>query len=338
MNKATLQKALEQVKPGLASRELIEQSTSFAFMGNRVVTYNDEISISHPIDELDITGAVRAEELYKLLAKLSQDEIEIEIGENELVLSAGKAKAGLTLQTEIRLPLLDMSEITDWKPLPEGFIGALEFCIPSASSDMSRPILTCLHIRGNGIIEASDNFRLSSIKTDPMPVNKAFLLPANNAKELIKFPILEMAEGEGWVHFKTEEGTVFSMRIFEGTFPDVDAAGILNVTGPEVTFPQSLPDILERASIFARRDYSLDEEVTVTIENKKLQVDGKSEYGWFNEKANIKYDGEPIAFVISPTFLKDMLGKECICIVGEKSIKFSGENWEHVIQLREIEG
>ena len=46
INKKELQEALERVKPGLASRELIEQSTSFAFMRDRVVTYNDEISIS----------------------------------------------------------------------------------------------------------------------------------------------------------------------------------------------------------------------------------------------------------------------------------------------------
>ena len=48
MKKAELIKALEAVRPGLANKEMIEQSTSFAFMKDRVVTYNDEISISYP--------------------------------------------------------------------------------------------------------------------------------------------------------------------------------------------------------------------------------------------------------------------------------------------------
>jgi len=75
IQKEQLKKALETVKPGLAGKEIIEQSTSFAFMGDRVVTYNDEISISHPVEGLNLTGAIRAEELYQLLSKLKREEI-----------------------------------------------------------------------------------------------------------------------------------------------------------------------------------------------------------------------------------------------------------------------
>ena len=49
INRLILQKALETVKPGLANKEMIEQATSFAFMKDKVVTYNDEISISYQI-------------------------------------------------------------------------------------------------------------------------------------------------------------------------------------------------------------------------------------------------------------------------------------------------
>ena len=73
INKAELQTALEKVKPGLASRELIEQSTSFAFMGDRVVTYNDEISISHPVAGVDINGAVKAQALYDFVSEVKKE-------------------------------------------------------------------------------------------------------------------------------------------------------------------------------------------------------------------------------------------------------------------------
>ena len=46
LNKADLQRALEIVKPGLANKEMIEHSTSFAFINGKVITYNDEISLS----------------------------------------------------------------------------------------------------------------------------------------------------------------------------------------------------------------------------------------------------------------------------------------------------
>ena len=96
MKKQDLLTALETVKPGLASKEMIEQSTSFAFMNDRVVTYNDEISLSHPVKDLEIEGAIQAEQLYKLLNKLKKDEIEVEIKGNELLLKSGNTEAGLT--------------------------------------------------------------------------------------------------------------------------------------------------------------------------------------------------------------------------------------------------
>ena len=75
MKRIDLLKALEIVKPGLASKEIIQQTTSFAFIEGRVVTFNDEISISHPVPDLDIQGAVQADELYKFLKKTKADEI-----------------------------------------------------------------------------------------------------------------------------------------------------------------------------------------------------------------------------------------------------------------------
>jgi len=105
INKSNLQKALEIVKPGLASKELIEQATSFAFINGCVITYNDEISISHPVDGLELEGAIQAEKLYSILTKLKTDEIEVTINDKEIILQSGKSKIGLTLQSEIKLPL-----------------------------------------------------------------------------------------------------------------------------------------------------------------------------------------------------------------------------------------
>jgi DNA polymerase III sliding clamp (beta) subunit (PCNA family) len=230
MNRMTLLKILEKVKPGLSQNEIIEQSTSFAFMGDRVVTYNDEISISHPVNELNITGAVKAEELYQLLGKLKKDEVVIEASENELILTCGKTRAGLAFQEEISLPLEEVGEIGDWKSLPEGFCEAVAFVIPSASRNMVVPAFTAVHVRKNGIIEASDGYRVTQKKLTEIGLENC-LIPAHVAKELIKYPITHQASGEGWRHFKTEDGTIFSCRILEEKYPDIEAMGIMNVEG-----------------------------------------------------------------------------------------------------------
>src|SRR5690554_5571655 len=122
VKKAELQAALEKVKPGLADRELIEQATSFAFMNGRVVTYNDEISISHPVQDLDVEGAIKAEALYSFLNRVKQDIITIDVDDNQVKIKAGRSKAGLVLEKEVKLPVEEVGEIGKWMPLPEGFV------------------------------------------------------------------------------------------------------------------------------------------------------------------------------------------------------------------------
>ena len=77
-NRKDLLKVLQLVRPGLAAKEIIEQSTSFIFTKGQVIAYNDEISVSHPVVKgLDLDGAVQANELFALLNKLTDDTIEL---------------------------------------------------------------------------------------------------------------------------------------------------------------------------------------------------------------------------------------------------------------------
>jgi transcription initiation factor TFIIIB Brf1 subunit/transcription initiation factor TFIIB len=91
----TLRTALELVKPGLANREILEQSTKFAFKDGKLLTYNDQTSVQYEIPEMDITAIVSADELYRFIAKASKDEIEIIQTEEEVQLKDGRAKIGL---------------------------------------------------------------------------------------------------------------------------------------------------------------------------------------------------------------------------------------------------
>jgi DNA polymerase III sliding clamp (beta) subunit (PCNA family) len=337
INRQELLTALEKVKPGLANKEMIEQSTSFAFMDEKIVTYNDEISISHPVKNLNITGAVKAEELYKLLGKLKKDEIEVEITDNEILLTSGKAKAGLTLQQEITLPL-DEIEIGAWKKLPdpEEFKKALSFVLFSVSKDMSRPVLTCIHIDEAGYVEACDNQRLARYQIKKLPINIP-LIPAFSINELLKYDFTHvcLSKVKGWAHFKTKEGTIFSCRTLAesyGDFPDV--SHLLEIEGKEITFPKTINEILDRAIIFAKQDFAMDENITINIKNKKIQIRAEGPSGWFEEQANIRYSNAPISFAINPNFFKDIINQSSSCIVGEKCLKFIGGNWEHVVMVR----
>jgi len=332
MKKQDLLTALETVKPGLAAKEMIEQSTSFAFMNGRVVTYNDEISLSHPVEDLEIEGAIQADELYKLLNKLKEDEIEVEIKGGELLLKSGKTKAGLTLQQEITLPLEEIGETGKWKTLPEGFLNHIRFAMTCCSRDMSRPVLTCVHVSKEGVIEGSDGFRITRCQLEKeMPI-KTFLLPVSAAIQVVRLEPTKIATGDGWIHFQTTEGTVLSCRVFEDDYPDTKK--FMEVEGVEIVLPKTIEDILDRAAIFAKRDHFLDESVTLTIEDKKVLVESKSDAGWFKESVRMRYDDSPITFSITPYLLRDILKETSTCVLCEDRLKFEGAGWEHITTLR----
>ncbi len=331
INKMELQIALEKVKPGLASKEIIEQSTSFAFMGGRIVTYNDEISISHPVKDLNVTGAVKAQSLYAFLSKIKRDEIILEWEENQVVIKAGRSKAGLVLEQEIKLPVEEVGEIGKWKELPPGFLEALRFCYPCCSKDMSRPILTCVYVKEKEI-QASDSFQIVKYQLEKKIPVKPFLLPASAAHELVKYDVKEIAEGSGWYHFKTEDGTIFSSRVFDGEFPSI--AKFLKFDGVEIAFPKTSIQALDRAQVFAKNSDFAGIMATVEVEVSKDQIKfaSKDESGWFEETIKTSYKGDKIKFITGAGFLINLLThSNSSCVYGVNRIKFNGENWTHVI-------
>jgi len=103
VNKKEVLKAIKIVSPGLDLKGIIEQSSSFVFTQGHVTTYNDEISISTPL-EMPVEGAVVAKEFTALLSKWESDELDLKVKNGELVLRDKDIKAGIPIESEIVLP------------------------------------------------------------------------------------------------------------------------------------------------------------------------------------------------------------------------------------------
>lgn len=332
INKTELLAALEAVKPGLSNKELIEQTTSFAFIKGSVVTYNDEISISHPIKGMDLEGAVQAEQLYKLLAKIKKEEIEIIQEANELRVESGKMKAGLTLQKEISLPLEETGGKKEWYPVPAKLLRHMKIAVGACSRDMSRPKLTCVHISKKGFVEGSDGFRIVQCVLGEELMVKSFLLPAGSVGEVIKIDPIEIAEGSGWVHFRNVEKTILSCRILTEDYFDIDK--FLDSTGEPIKFPSTMNELLDRAGVFSKRDFVMDESVEISLGGNKLTIKSKSDTGWFTEEVNCKYAGKEITFAVTPYLLKDILNEMKECTYKSSSLFFQAEDWCYLSMLR----
>ena len=332
MKTQELLNVLEKVRPGLANKDMIEQATSFAFMDDKVVTFNDEISISHKLTGMNLTGAVKAEELYKFLAKVKTEEIELTTVENEIRIKSGKAKVGLTIESEIKLPLSELGEITKWSKLPEDFLSSLEIVRFCCSKDMSRPILTCVNIRKDGVMEACDNYRAIRFQMkSKCPLT--FLLPASSANTLVGYQVSMIAASPGWVHFADKEkALIFSCRVYSEEYNNLDANFILNDSIP-FTFPKESLDILDRAQIFSKGDIFIDQQVQVAVEGKRLFFRVKKAGSWFEEWIKVT-DIPPFATSVHPQFLQDILKLNSTCeIAPGKMMKFTGENWQHVAAM-----
>lgn len=330
INIENLKKALEIVKPGLASKEIIEQSTSFAFIDGNVVTFNDEISISHPVPELELTGAIRADELYQFLNRTGAKEIKVDLTDNEIVFKTPKSRAGLRLQSEVNLPLGEIELAEEFVPLPDGYIPAFKMAMNSTSSDASRPILTCIHLNG-GYVEASDNFQLLRHAVTKAKFPKK-LIPATSVKELVKLKPTHVSYGESWVHFRNANDTLFSCRVLNDAFPEINP--FMDVEGATVQFPKEMPEILDRVRVFTKSEFMADETMEVEFNKNRLTVKGSNDHGWFEERAKVAYTGAPVSFWIAPALLQNILQSYDSCVVGSNKIKFTGEGWQYVAMLK----
>jgi hypothetical protein len=333
INRLKFAEALEIVKPGLALNSNIEQAASFAFANGKVITYNDEVSLSHPVEDINISGAIDAPLLIKYLGKLKQEEIEIKVEEKEIIITAGRSTAGFALQSEIKLPIdIIPEDNSSWDDLPENFSTALEFA-SGACADSSMDEMNCVHIHKSGFVEGTDGFRIAHFMLGQELLSDTFLLPATSAIKVIKLEPDKILRTNEWVHFKCENGTIISCRILTEEFPDT--ATILNSKGREVQLPKVFDDAVDRAIVFAKRQDALAEILTIELENNRLILSAKSDISWFKEVLNVRYTDEKIKMFITPSLLKDILTKTKVCEITENKLIFKGENWIYITMLRD---
>lgn len=331
-----IKKALDTVKPGIAQKEVIEQTTHFAFVGDRVFSYNDELSIQCPIDSMDLNGTINSDELYSFISKVKTETIEVEESDSQLLFKSGKIKCGFVFNKEITLPLdnAEMNEKGKWKSLPEDFVKAIDFVSESCATNNLNPKTICVHVNKKGFVEGTDTHRLSNWKfAEELPIDTV-LIPATSIKVIVKFKPSKIASGTGWVHFKNKDNATLSCRIINDKF--METAPILNQTGGiKITFPDGIEEVIDRAQVFAERQNKAMETLEVTVKEKKVILRAESEIGsWFQEIVPMKYSGEGFTFLITPYLLRSIIKSTKNCSVQKDRLWFADKSWTHIAMLK----
>ena len=330
IDKNDLLHALDRVSAALNNKENIMDS--FIFREGRVRTFNDEVSISHPTD-LDIEGMVQADRFYKLINKMDGDTaLKITQVDNEIQIQGENVRAGVRLRDVITFVIDDIdTPQNEWHKIPKNMFIAMQECLFCASKDTNKPVITCLYCDSErNAIYATDGYRISKVKFSE-ELKQSFLIPVTVVNKLIKYNFTHYQIQKNWGHFKDgQEETVFSFRSVAGDFP---VQGIeeyfLDEETTNIKLPKNMSAILDRAGVFAQ-----DQDVYIEIVGKQLTVAGQNEFGWIKEHCEIENKSEQnFKFLINSSFLQQILNKICTVNITESFVKFSNDNFKHLIIL-----
>lgn len=322
MKRLDLLRILEKIKPGIAANELVESMTYFLFSGKNVVTYNDKISIQHPL-KTDFNLFVKAKDLYKIVTTLSSETVKMTEKNGKLNIKSKSLNANLSTieddEVRSRIKTVEKSlKKAKWAKLPENFCGNISLCSFNASTLETEQTLMCVYINNTDCV-ASDNRRIAhSVFSEPM---EEMLIKASEIKNLIAIEPTEYSKTKTWLHFKNESKCIFSIRRIDGQFPDF--LPFFEFEGEQINLPSNILEGMDLTSVLVDQS---DPFVTVTISNGICVVTGKSESGKIQHRSKIDYKGKEISFVINPNFLKEMMSHTSSITVAAERAKLKTEN------------
>lgn len=328
INREELLTALTLVKGGLSVREFIEQSSCFVFEGGKVMTFNDEVACRMKIG-LKIKGAVQSGPLLNILTKLEDEELEVSENENKELEFRGKRKIfALTKEAEVFLPIDRVEEPEEWQELPKAFIESLALVQHCVSKDHSRFLLTCVHIHPE-YMEACDNHQAMRchLETD---LKESILVRGTSLEPLTQLGVDEFALTKSWLHFKNQQGLIYSCRRYVEDYPDLGR--LFEGKGSKVSLPKGLVQATERAKIFSSDKLS-ESTVQVTLSEGMIQVVGQGASGWYKERKKINYSGDKLEFLITPELLAQVSDKYEEAQLMPGKLKVRSEGWVYATVL-----
>lgn len=325
VNREKMLQVLESVSPGLAARELIEQSGCYVFTNGKVCTFNDEVACSIASPLTGVEGAVVAKPLIELLSKLPEDELEVTVGEGRFCVKGKGRRAEIVLEQEVKLPIASVEDPGEWTKLDPDFLEGLGIvsAVAAAGRDANF-VLTCVHLHPDHL-EACDNFQAVRypVKTG---VATSCLIRQSAAKNVPSLGMTELAVGDAWVHFRNAVGLQFSCRRWQEQYEDLNP--IFEMEGSPMTLPGGLAEAVDKAKIFSS-DNTESDQVFVRLKDGKLLIRGEGSSGKYEEMRKVAFDGEA-SFMIAPKLLVEITKRTQDCSIGQGRLKVSTGRFVYV--------
>ncbi len=331
---------VENLLPATSKKDLVAQMSRVIFRDDIAGTWNDQIAISYPLELGGINCSVPAEDLSKILSGITEDEVDIEVSEGQMIITSISTCAKISTISESTVvedfyASLNLQNMT-WNKLPDNFLEKLElarFSVSSNSYDSDN--IFCIAIIGD-YLYSGDGYRCTRVAC-PVGAEKPILIPQSSISSILKFTdIIEYAVSGGWINFATSEDVIISSRIVNGTFPDVDHILDNFVPHEEVVLSKDIIPMLDNINKLLSEDVDYLKSVSIYIGKDETTVTGKKEGLDIKKGIRTKSTTDSLSFDISPVFLSNLLTLDLIDsfqISKSNSAMFRGEGFEHLIVL-----
>lgn len=332
VNRETLLGNLNRVAPGLSPKGFITQSSCFVFQHGYVSTFNDEVCCRAKTEYPDsISGAVRAKELLATLQTITDDEIELLAKDKEFVIQVGRKKIGITMESDIRLPVDQVQPPKKWADLPdlEEFANVVKQACNATGKDDEQFVTVALHLHPE-YIESSDRkqFYRANMK---LPISRDFLVRAKSIKPIVGMDLVRIGETEDWLHLRNKS-IVYSCRRHLESYPDLSSF-VNDFQGEKIALPKGVVEAAKLGSVFATSE-DKKVQVHVRIESNCMTVTGRGQAGYSEVNLDLNYSGNPISFYVSSELLEYLIENFSSCEINSERLVVRGENWIYQVGLQ----
>lgn len=337
VNREEVLKSLISLTPGLASRELIEQSSCFVVTEDgRMMTFNDEVCASRK-SSLPIKGAVKAKLLLDHLSKLPEEVIDMEQVGNSLRIKGKGRRAEIKMESAVLLPVESVDVPEEWRPLATEFLEAVGMVHSCASTEESAFVLTCVHIHPD-YVESSDRFQIARYECET-GVEESMLVRAESIQKMLASGMSEICETKSWVHFRNSDGLTISIRRYLETYPVLGKH--LNSEGTvPITLPGELEEAVNRAADFSGDNKEAGNNhilLHIDLDKDEMRIKGIGVCGRYEEKKAVAYDGPPIRFLIASVLLTALGKRSKDCRVSAKKFFVDSGKFQYASSTRVAE-
>lgn len=324
VSRGELEDKLFVASKAVSKRTIKPALSGFLFdVSDEVIVYatDMETGVRAKIQANEIEGegkfVVDASTILEIVKSLSSDIVDMELNENNLVISSGKSRFILTTMDPSDFPGFVSAETDKFVEVDTSILDEMvdKVMFSAATDEFMRNLYGVFWemSKGNLRLVASDGFRLA-LMDQPVDFEMeiSFLISLPSMKEL-KNVLANTSEPTLNLRFdgkrlSIEAGDVeVTMRVVDADFPDYRRVLPNQYSTKVVSSREELLDALKRVMIIAKKG---SEAVKFSIEDGNLMLSSKSpDYGEVVEEIDADIEGEELYIAFNPKFVQESLRK-----------------------------